>query len=154
MSDLEWRYSSMKYIKLLMALAVACILIMPAFSMPDNGMGQDGKQLVIMHRTNNQQGCDQFQGPMGQDGKQNHWMNKENQCQCKGQDGKDGKWANNDNQGQYYEQNGKDGKQMNHTVKSMMGRMGQKGMCHRPIKSMMGNHGGITAVIVSVKVIE
>jgi hypothetical protein len=137
----------MKYIKFLMALAVACMLIIPALSMPDSGMGQDGKQLFIMHKTSNGQdgNQNQCQMPVGNDGKQwdgkqwdgKQWDGKQNQCECKGP-------------------MGQDGKQMAHRpIKSMMGKMdGNHMCCHRPIKSMMGNHDGIKAVIVSVKIIE
>ena len=157
-----------------MALAVACILIMPAFSMPDNR--QDGKQnqwndqkpmmqdgqdqcgcQKPMEQDNNQCGCQKpVKSMMGKDDKQN------DQCGCqnsmKGQDEKQGKFDGKQNdQCGCQKSMGKDDKQMfNRPVKSMMGQMGEFGkqMCHRPIKSMMGNHGGIKAIIVTVKIIE
>ena len=35
----------MNYVKFLVALAAMCVLIIPAFSMPDNGMGRDASQM-------------------------------------------------------------------------------------------------------------
>ncbi len=35
----------MNYVKFLVALAAICVLIIPAFSMPDNGMGKDANQM-------------------------------------------------------------------------------------------------------------
>jgi len=150
----------MKYIKFLMALAVACILIMPAFSMPYNG--QDGKQWdgqkpIMQDGQQNQCNC---QNPIMNDkDNQNKCDGKQNdQCGCqnsvKSMMGDDDKQKDQCGCEKFM---GKDGKQMlNRPIKSMMGKMGQFGdkMCHRPIKSMMGNHDGIKAVIVTVKVIE
>ena len=62
--------SKMNGIKFLMALAAVFILIVPAFSMPYNGMGQDDKQKI----------CDCQKPMMGQDDKQKY--------ACFGQDGK------------------------------------------------------------------
>ncbi len=50
----------MNGIKFLMALATVFILVMPAFSMPFNGIGQDDKQKI----------CDCQKPMMGQDDKQ------------------------------------------------------------------------------------
>ncbi len=149
----------MKYIKFLMALAVACVLIMPAFSMPydtQNGkqnqwndqkpMMQDGKENQCncqnsMGQDNNQCGCQKSM--MGNDGNQNKFDGKQNdQCGCQNSMGKDNK------------------QMFNRPVESMMGKMNKhngKQMCHKPIESMMGKmnkHNGIKAVIVSVKIIE
>ena len=35
----------MNYVKFLVALAAICVLIIPAFSMPDNGIGKDANQM-------------------------------------------------------------------------------------------------------------
>ena len=35
----------MNYVKFLVALAAMCVLIIPAFSVPDNGMGRDASQM-------------------------------------------------------------------------------------------------------------
>ncbi|MFB3765294.1 MAG: hypothetical protein ACE14P_08605 [Methanotrichaceae archaeon] len=147
----------MKYAKFLMALAVACILIMPAFSMPDNGVGQnDGK---------NKWGPGPIMGPDGKDNQCNCQkpMEQDNQCGCHKfvksmMDGKDGKFDGKQND-QCKCQNfmGKDDKQLCHKpIKSMMEKTEKDGkqICHRPIKSMMGSHDGIKAVIVTVKVIS
>ncbi|MGA9097709.1 MAG: hypothetical protein WB392_02120 [Methanotrichaceae archaeon] len=152
----------MKYIKFLMALAVACILIMPAFSMPNNVQNDkqnqwDGQKPMMQDGQQNQCNC---QNSMGQDNdKQSKWDGKEkDQCGC--QNSIKSMMGNDDKQkGQCGCENsmGQNGKQMsNRPIKSMMGKMGQFGgqMCHRPIKSMMGNHGGIKAIIVIVKIIE
>ncbi len=54
----------MKNINFLMALAVVCILVTPAFSMPIDGMAQDGKQKTCDCQ------CDGQKLKMEQDGKQ------------------------------------------------------------------------------------
>jgi hypothetical protein len=78
----------MKHIGLFVALVAACILVMPAFSMPNNEMGQnfnqmwqgqDGKQ-ISQGQDNMQKICDCQKSMMGQDDKQKHT--------CYGQDGK------------------------------------------------------------------
>ena len=150
----------MKYIKFLMALAVACVLIMPAFSMPSN-YGQndkqnqwDGQKPMMQDGQQNQCNC---QNSFGQDNnKQGKWDGEQNnQCGC--QNSIKSMMGNDDKQkDQCGCQNsmGKDGKQMfNRPIKSMMGQCGKQ-MCHHNIKSMMGHHDGIKAVIVSVKIIE
>ena len=68
----------MSNVKILMALLAACILVMPAISMPDNGnptIGQDCKQIppTMGDGAQNPQGCPcqkPMIGPSGQDGKQ------------------------------------------------------------------------------------
>ena len=68
----------MSNVKILMALLAACILVMPALSMPDNGnptIGQDCKQIppTMGDGAQNSQGCTCLKpmiGPNGQDGKQ------------------------------------------------------------------------------------
>jgi hypothetical protein len=52
----------MNCVKFLVALAALCVLAIPAFSMPDNGMGQDAKQMW--------HGQDDKQMPQGQDSMQ------------------------------------------------------------------------------------
>jgi len=148
-----------KFVKLFVALAALCILVLPAFSMPDYGMmgqaGQDGYQKVC--------GCEK--PTMGFDGKscdgmksmmgnvwdkekfKNAW-DKTKKCGCHknvksmmGEHGKDGKFACHQ----------KD-------IKSMMGEHGKDGKfaCHKEIRSMMGGHGkgGFKAVLVSVRIIQ
>ncbi len=172
----------MKYAKFLMALAVACIIIMPAFSMPYNG--QDDNQnkwnsnpMMGYNDKDNQCNCQEqcsCQKSSGQYDNHEMWDGKEKQNNCQnsmwqdnkqpcqksmmGQDGEENKWDGKQNN-QCGCQNllGKDGKQMEkRPMKSMMEKMGRDGncMCHRPIKSMMGHHDGIKAVIVTVKIIE
>ena len=68
----------MSNVKILMALLAACILVMPAISMPDNGnptIGQDCRQIPPMmgDGAQNPQGCPcqtPMIGPNGEDGKQ------------------------------------------------------------------------------------
>jgi len=67
------------------ALAIACLLIMPALSMPDHNDGKkmdskfnDGQAMCGQHQICPQ--CQEPKGPMGDDGKQQ-------MCQCKGMDG-------------------------------------------------------------------
>jgi hypothetical protein len=89
----------MNYIRLvLVALVAACILVMPALSMPNSeiGPGQDGKE--------NPCGCQKSM--MGEDGKKmgQGQDSKENPCGCQ------------------KSMMGEDGKQMGHKpIKSMMG---------------------------------
>jgi hypothetical protein len=102
----------MKYVGLIAALAMACILVMPAFSMPDQG---DGKMDSKFNKGQAMCGqdqicpqCHQPMGPMGDDGKQ--------KCRRKGTDC-----------GQ------------KHVPKSMMDgkQIDGKAFCQKPIKSMM-----------------
>ena len=127
----------MNGIKFLMALVAACILIIPAFSMPDHGMGLDCKQ----------KSCDCQQNMMGQDNKEKMWQ---------GQDDKQKKMC--DDMKPRMEQDGKQmwqGHDEDH-IKSMMGpECDQIG--HKHIKSMMGDrekgdNGGIKVVIVNLRV--
>ena len=86
----------MNGIKFLMALAAVFVLIIPAFSMPYNGMGQDDKQKI----------CDCQKPMMGQDGKQMSQGQDKTQKTC----------------GCEKSMMGQDGKKMDHkNVKSMMG---------------------------------
>jgi hypothetical protein len=112
----------MNHIRLLVALVAACILIMPALSMPNNEMGPDQKQCNCQ---NSQKDCTQM--GHGQDGKE-----KSSDCQ-KSMMGEDGKQM-----GQ-----GQDGKEKSSDCqKSMMGEDDKKmGQGHKSIKSMMGDKG-------------
>jgi len=131
-----------------MALAAVCILIMPAFSMPDNGMGQDGKQKTCDCQ------CDCLKLKIGQDGKQ-MWPGQDDKQMWQGKD---------DTQktcGCPNSMMDQDGKQMcqghdGEHIKSMMGPDGDQ-MGHKHIKSMMGDrergdNGGVKVVIVNVHV--
>ncbi len=128
----------MNRIKFLMALAAVFILIVPAFSMPYNGMGQDDKQKL----------CDCQKPMMGQDDKQKQKHTcfgqdgKEKSCDCEkfmmGQDEK--------------EKSCHEGKH----VKSMMEPC-CKSMPHKHIKSMMGGrdgegNGGVKIVVINLRV--
>ncbi|MCX6680655.1 MAG: hypothetical protein NTX42_09885 [Methanothrix sp.] len=123
----------MNYIRLLVALVAACILVMPALSMPNNEMGQGQKQCNC---PNSLKDCTQM--GQGQDG-------KENPCGCqKSMMGEDGKQM-----GQ-----GQDGKENPcGCQKSMMGEDG-KAMGHKSIKSMMGDKGREDKVEVKIVIIN
>ena len=148
-----------KFVKLFVALAALCILVLPAFSMPDYGMmkqaGQDGNQKVCgcekptMGMYGN--ACDGQRSMMGnvwdKEKFKNAWDNAK-KCGCHknvksmmGEHAKDGKMA-------FQHKN----------IKSMMGKQGKDGKfgCHKEIRSMMGGHGkdGFKAVLVSVRVIQ
>ncbi len=158
----------MNGIKFLMALVAACILIVPAFSMPDHGMGSDCKQ----------KSCDCQKNIMGQDGKEKMWQGQDDNkkpCGCPesmmGQDdnkkpcgcpesmmGQDDKQKMCDDMKPKMEQDGtqmwqgQDGKH----IKSMMGPECDQ-IAHKHIKSMMGDRekgddGGIKVVIVNLRV--
>ncbi len=87
----------MNYIRLLVALVAACILVMPALSMPNNEIGQGQKQCNC---PNSLKDCTQM--GQGQD-------SKENPCGCQ------------------KSMMGEDGKQMGHkSIKSMMGDKGRE----------------------------
>ena len=163
----------MNGIKFLMALAAVCILIMPAFSMPDNGMGQDGKQKTCDCQ------CDCLKLKIGQDGKQmwpgqddkQMWQGKDDTqktCGCPNsmmdQNDKQMWQGKDDTQktcGCPNSMMDQDGKQMcqghdGEHIKSMMGPDGDQ-MGHKHIKSMMGDrergdNGGVKVVIVNVHV--
>jgi hypothetical protein len=151
----------MNYVKFLVALAAICVLIIPAFSMPDYGVGKDANQMW--------QGQDGKQISQGQDntqktcGCQNSMMgqaNTQNTCGCeKSVTGQDGK--------QLPPMIGQDGKQMPHgqdnaqkafgCQKSMMGSQDGNKMDHKNVKSMMGGrekggNGGVKLVIVNLHV--
>ena len=146
--DQRRRKSTMNCIKFLMALAAVCILIMPAFSMPDYGIGQDGKQKTCDCQ------CDCLKLKIGQDGKQ-MWPGQDDKQMWQGKD---------DTQktcGCPNSMMDQDGKQMcqghdGEHIKSMMGPDGDQ-MGHKHVKSMMGDrerddNGGIKVVIVNVHV--
>jgi hypothetical protein len=124
----------MNHIRLLVALVAACILVMPALSMPNNEMGQGQKQCNC---PNSPKDCTQM--CPGQDSKE-----KSFDCQ-KSMMGEDGKQM-----GQ-----GQDGKEKSFDCqKSMMGEDG-KTMNHKSVKSMMGDkeredHGEVKIVIINV----
>lgn len=87
----------MNHIRLFVALVAACILIMPALSMPNNEIGQDQKQCNCQ---NSPKDCTQMYH--GQDGKE-----KSFDCQNA--------------------MNGEDGKKMGQGHKSIKSMMGDKG---------------------------
>jgi len=62
-----------KFIRLFVALAALCILVLPAFSMPDNGMTKDGNcQKPLMGADNH---CDchkDIKSMSGETGRSNH----------------------------------------------------------------------------------
>jgi hypothetical protein len=123
----------MNHIRLLMALVAACILVMPALSMPNNEMGQEQKQCIC---PNSLKDCTQM--CPGQDGKE-----KSFDCQ-KSMMGEDGKQMGE----------GQDGKEKSSGCqKSMMGEDG-KTMGHKPIKSMMGDKGREDNVEVKIVIIN
>ena len=118
----------MKYVGITAALAIACLLIMPALSMPDqdDGKKMDSKFDVEQAMCGQHQICPQcqeFKGPMGDDGKQQ-------MCPCKGMDGgqKFGPESMKDDKGSCHK-----------STKSMMDGNRWKGneFCHKPVKSMM-----------------
>jgi len=166
----------MNGIKFLMALVAACILIMPAFSMP-HVIGQDCKQ----------KSCDCQQNMMGQDNKEKMWQGQDNKemmwqgqddkqktCGCPesmmGKDNKEKMWQGQDDKQKMcddlmpkMEQDGKqmwqgqDDKQKTcGCPESMMGQDGKQ-MGHKHVKSMMGDrekgdNGEIKVVIVNLHV--
>ena len=124
----------MNKIRLFVALVAACILIMPALSMP-NDMGQDQKKCDC---PNFMKDCAQM--GQGQDG-------KEKPVDClKSMMGEDGKQM-----GQ-----GQDGKENEFGCqKSMMGEDGkQMGQVHKPTKSMMGDKGREDKTEVKIVIIN
>ena len=123
----------MNYIRLLVALVAACILVMPALSMPNNEIGQGQKQCNC---PNSLKDCTQM--GQGQD-------SKENPCGCqKSMMGEDGKQM-----GQ-----GQDGKENPcGCQKSMMGEDGKQ-MGHKSIKSMMGDKGREDKVEVKIVIVN
>ena len=142
----------MNYVKFLVALAALCVLVIPAFSMPDNGNGKDANQIW--------QGHDDKQMSQGQDntqtcGCQNSMMGsqdgKEKTCGCeKSMAGQDGK--------QLPPMMGQDGKQNTcGCEKSMMGGHDGNKMDHKNVKSMMGDrekggNGGVKLVVINIHV--
>jgi hypothetical protein len=97
----------MNSIKFILALAALCMLVMPAFSMLDSGMGQDCKQKMWQGQDDKQKSCDcqkpcDYKEPcdcqksmMGSDDKQKMWQGKDDEqkpCDCEksmmGQDDK------------------------------------------------------------------
>jgi len=149
----------MNHIRLFVALVAACILVMPALSMPNSGMGQEQKQFgcpnslkdcpqMQQGQDNKEKTCDCQKSMMGEDGKQMQQGQdgKEKTCGCqKSMMGEDGKQM----------QQGQDGKEKTcGCQKSMMGE-DHKTMDHKHIKSMMGDkeregNGEIKIVIINV----
>ena len=123
----------MNYIRLLVALVAACILVMPALSMPNNEIGQGQKQCNC---PNSLKDCTQM--GQGQD-------SKENPCGCqKSMMGEDGKKMGP----------GQDGKENPcGCQKSMMGEDGKQ-MGHKSIKSMMGDKGREDKVEVKIVIVN
>ena len=168
----------MNGIKFLMALAAVFILIIPAFSMPYNGVGQDDRQKIcdcqkpMMGQDENQKytcfgqdgkqktcgcqkPCDCQKSMMGQDEKQ-AWKgqdDKEKTCGCqKSMMGNDDKQAWQWKDDKQRSCNSEDCKH----IKSMMGQKCNQ-MTHKQIKSMMGDrkgdeNGGVKIVIINLKV--
>ncbi|MHB8119533.1 MAG: hypothetical protein ACYDHX_12505 [Methanothrix sp.] len=127
----------MNHIRLFVALVAACILVMPALSMPNNEMGQDGKQKQCDCQ-NSLKYCPQM--CQGQDSKENpcgcqkSMMGKDSQKMGQGQDSKENPCG---------------------CQKSMMGEDNKKTMDHKHIKSMMGDkgregNGEVKIVIINV----
>jgi hypothetical protein len=148
----------MNYIRLLVALVAACILVMPALSMPNNEMGQEQKQCNCPNSPKDftqmghgldgkEKSFDCQKSMMGEDGKQmgQGQDSKEKSFDCqKSMMGEDGKPM-----GQ-----GQDDKEKSFDCqKSMMGEDG-KTMGHKPIKSMMGDKGREDNVEVKIVIIN
>ena len=149
----------MNMIRLFVALVAACILIMPALSMP-NEMGQDQKKCDC---PNFMKDCAQM--GLGQDG-------KENLADCQkpmiGEDGKQmGPGLDGKEKGFGCQKSmmGEDGKQMGPgldgkekafgCLNPMMGEDGkQMGLGHKPIKSMMGDKGREDKTEVKIVIIN
>ena len=124
----------MNKIRLFVALVAACILIMPALSMP-NEMGQDQKKCDC---PNFMKDCAQM-GP-GQDGKENP---ADGQKPMMGENGKQMGPGQDDKEKGFGCQ------------KSMMGEDGkQMGPDHKPIKSMMGDKGREDKTAVKIVIIN
>ncbi|MFZ2472445.1 MAG: hypothetical protein WAW52_10950 [Methanothrix sp.] len=150
----------MNMIRLIVALVAACILIMPALSMPNNEMGQDQKQCDCPNSLKNS-----AQMGQGQDGKE-----KSFDCQksMMGEDGKqmglgqDGKEKSFDCQKSMMGEDGKqmgqgqDGKEKSFDCqKSMMGEDGkQMEQGHKCIRSMMGDKGKEDKTEVKIVIIN
>ncbi|MDD2835680.1 MAG: hypothetical protein PHY05_05970 [Methanothrix sp.] len=149
----------MNKIRLFVALVAACILIMPALSMP-NEMGQDQKKCDC---PNFMKDCAQM--GLGQDGKENAFgchksmMGEDGKQMGLGQDGKEKAF------GCQKSMMGENGKQMGlgqdgkekafGCQKSMMGENGkQMGQGHKPIKSMMGDKGREDKTEVKIVIIN
>ena len=85
----------MSYVKFLVALAALCVLIIPAFSMPNDGTGQDVNPMW-QGQDNTQKTCDCQKPMVGQDDKQKYMCfgqdGKQKTCDCQnpmiGEDGK------------------------------------------------------------------
>jgi hypothetical protein len=118
----------MKYMWITGALAVACLLMMPAISMPDQDDGKkidtkfEAEQAMCMKHQICLHG-QELKGPMGDDGKQQG-------CPCAGMDGgqKFGPESKNDDKGSCQK-----------SIKSMMegNRWNGNEFCHKNVKSMM-----------------
>jgi hypothetical protein len=148
----------MNHIRLLVALVAACILVMPALSMPNNEMGQGQKQCncpnspkdctqMCPGQDSKEKSFDCQKSMMGEDGKQmgQGQDGKEKSFDCqKSMMGEDGKQM-----GQ-----GQDGKEKSFDCqKSMMGEDG-KTMNHKSVKSMMGDKDREDNVEVKIVIIN
>jgi hypothetical protein len=125
----------MNYVKFLVALAAICVLIIPAFSMPDNGMGKDANQMW-----------------QGQDGKQISQGQNNTQKTCGCENSTMGKNDSQKTCGCEKSMMGHDGKQM----PPMMGQDGKQ-MGHKNVKSMMGGrekggNEGVKLVVININV--
>jgi hypothetical protein len=116
----------MNSIKFIMALAAVCMLVMPAFSMLDSGMGQDCKQKMWQGQDDKQKPCD-----------------CQESCECKGPcDCQKSMMGQNDEHKMCFDQDGKQKECV--CQKSMMGPEGKH------IKSMMGDRDGNGKVMIVV----
>jgi len=149
----------MKKISILVALVAACMLIMPALSMPDV-MGQGQKKCDC---PNFMKDCAQM-GP-GQDGKEQQFgcqksmMGEDDKQMGPAQDGKEQQFGcQKSMMGEDDKQMGpaQDGKEQPFGCqKSMMGEDGkQMGPDHKPIKSMMGDKGRESKTEVKIVIIN
>ena len=125
----------MNYVKFLVALAAICVLIIPAFSMPDNRMGKDANQMW-----------------QGQDGKQISQGQNNTQKTCGCENSTMGKNDSQKTCGCEKFMMGHDGKQM----PPMMGQDGKQ-MGHKNVKSMMGGrekggNEGVKLVVININV--
>jgi hypothetical protein len=155
----------MNGIKFLIALVAACILIVPAFSMPDHGMGSDCKQKSCdcqcgcqkpmigqedKQKTCDCEKCDCQQSMMGQDDKQ-MWQGHDDKQKAYGcpesMMGQDDKqmWQGHDDKQKAYgcpeSMMGQDDKQKMCDLKPKMEQDGKQmwqGQDGKHIKSMMG----------------
>jgi hypothetical protein len=165
----------MNYVNFLVAMAAICVLIVPAFSMPDDGMGKETNQMPLV-QDNVQKTCGCQNSMMGQDGKQmpQGQDNAQKTCGCQksmmGPYGKQMPLVQDNAQktcgceksmmGQYGKQmpQGPDNAQQPcGPEKSMMGGQDGNKMGHKNVKSMMGDREkggnvGVKLVVINIHV--